>query len=223
MRNRIAELDLAEKYYLAAVAALIPSAPHNSEDTPDDLSPLSSDGGHGSFSRRASDAVSIASEHSISTQATSVGGDDNDSGPVDGMGEGKGSDELISSLPSLTLHIGKTRSKPSPIAISTALSHQHSQTTHLSPSAVSFVTMLHSHLASVLDLKDRSTTSTQQYAFYRLRAWTTASRPNSRDANSGEPRSVWERVRKERKSMVFRPRFDGTEVRRLCGEVLAEL
>jgi hypothetical protein len=129
MRNRIAELDLAEKYYLAAVAALTPSAPHNIEDTPDDLSPLSSDGGHGSFSRRASDAVSIASEHSISTQATSVGGDDDDSGPIDGMGEGKGSDELISSLPSLTLHIGKTRSKPSPIAISTAVSHQHSQTT----------------------------------------------------------------------------------------------
>jgi hypothetical protein len=215
MRNRVAELDLAEKHYLAAVAALTPSAPHNIEDTPDDLSPLSSDGGH--------DAVSIASEHSISTQATSVGGDDNDSGPVDGMGEGKGPDELISSLPSLALHIRKTRSKPSPIAISTAVSHQHSQTTHLSPSAASFVTMLHSHLASVLDLKDRSTSSTQQYAFYRLRAWTTASRPNSRDANSGEPRSVWERVRKERKCVVFRPRFDGTEVRRLCGEVLAEL
>lgn len=85
----------------------------------------------------------------------------------------------------------------------------------------SFIDMVKSHLAGVRELKENGGVTNYRYSFSRSRGSSTNSRPASRDYAYDD--FEMDRIRWNRKSMSFRPRFDPTSVRRLCNEALAEL
>jgi hypothetical protein len=82
--------------------------------------------------------------------------------------------------------------------------------------------MVKSHLASVRELKETTNaTTTNRYSFSGPRYTPSNNRPPSQTSLHAE--SEMEQIRRQRRSLSFRPRFDPTSVRKLCADALDEL
>ncbi|PSN63425.1 hypothetical protein BS50DRAFT_112424 [Corynespora cassiicola Philippines] len=220
MRHRAAELDLAEKHYLEAIAALDQRRPQQAHDV-QQFSPTSStseDQPHGN-GRRASDAVSLDSEQSLASSATSYADDEDEPTPKASGFKNHLSSHHDSDGSSATSNLLKKR--PNPIVTSTPQRSLSPVRERFSADLSSFIRMVESHLASVRMLKESSAVLPGRYSSLS-RPSTASSRPISRESSANHE-SDMDRLRDSRKSMNFRPRFDPTSVRNLCSEALSEL
>ncbi|KAF2186972.1 hypothetical protein K469DRAFT_725604 [Zopfia rhizophila CBS 207.26] len=229
MRNRLSALELAEKHYLAAIAALTPSQPRQLEDIQESQSPTSahSEDENSLTSRRPSDAASLNSiQSSTSTSATSFAGEENDSNS-DCEPTPKGSNYFHRPPPSrgilddfgMTPKLSRTRP-----ALITTSSSKHSLSTHeelYSTYLSSFTSMLRSHLAGVRALRATPAPPSNRFSRARSRGSGFGSRPSSREWMHDEVEM--EKIRWGRKSTTFRPRFDPQSVQDLCKDALEEL
>ncbi|ORX99898.1 hypothetical protein BCR34DRAFT_122563 [Clohesyomyces aquaticus] len=223
-RNRIPALDLAEKYYEAALAALSPARPQSLEDIQEAPSPTSSisEDEYSPKSRRPFDSMSINSGNSSSTTATSLLDEDSDCSDSE---EPKISmaDYSFPAPPSRHQSQKAARRRPEPI--STAQStHSRTPSKHekqYSTVFSSFISMVESHLASVREFRDVPILPSNRFSGTRSRGSSLNTRPSSRDIMHDE--AGMDKIRWERKSLGFRPRFDPQGVRQLCREALSEL
>ncbi|KAF2464038.1 uncharacterized protein BDR25DRAFT_381657 [Lindgomyces ingoldianus] len=214
-RNRLPELDLAEKYYVAALAALSPARPQKLENIQESLSPT--------FSH--SEDESVNSEHSSSTVATSIL-DDSDSSDFEPTPRTSNyhvrsrlSRGNLDDFPASKLG----RKRPGLIITSPTQSssvqsrHEKQYTTVFS----SFAKMVETHLSSVRNLRDAPVPQSNRFSGSRSRGSSFNSRPASRDIIPDD--AAMEKIRWGRKSMSFRPRFDPESVQALCRDALSEL
>jgi hypothetical protein len=229
LRNRHQELNLSEKHYLAAIAALSPSKCHQLGDTQEYPSPVSStseeNGAH--HVRRGSDATSIQSQASLSTSATSVADDGQDISPEEFVATELSPPNLsqatsLESLLPLSRKPYKRRPTPlslsssgKPVAASSAIESQFSS------DLSTLITMIKRHLASVRELRATTCLPMHRYSSSRSRGSSLNSRPVSYDYPLDDPEM--DNVRWSRREIKFRARFDPTSVRKLCAEALAEL
>ncbi|KAF2118396.1 hypothetical protein BDV96DRAFT_597226 [Lophiotrema nucula] len=220
MRNRHKELDLAEKHYLEAIAALSP--PKQLGDIEEYPSPTSSHSDEDFQQRHSSDTASIHSQHSTTTNATSVG-DENQDEASDCEPTPKRSSYFVRSPPSrnfvddVTMTPKLSKRRPSPIKTSRSTTTPVQD--HFYSGLSSFAEMIQSHLAGVRELKEAST---YRYSFSRSRGSSLNSRPASREYTHDTDDDM-NKVRWSRQSLSFRPRFDPRSIRQLCNEALAEL
>ncbi|KAF2266051.1 hypothetical protein CC78DRAFT_164215 [Lojkania enalia] len=224
MRNRLKELDLAEKHYIAAIAILTPPESQKLEDIEEVQSPTSLHSGGNQYShRRASDAGSLDSDRSTSTDATSLNEyheDFTDCKPISVR-----FNSFERSLPSRSASddyaTGPQPTKSQPASINVSQSKAYTQHEQFSTDLSAFMTMMRSHLTGIRQLKDSALIPVQRYSFTRSRGSSFNSRPASRDSAFSE--SEMDRIRWNRKSTSFRPRFDPTTVRQLCTDALSDL
>lgn len=221
IRNRHAELELAEKHYLAAISVLTPSEAHITKTDDESASPTSSDSTCDLMHRRPSDAASLRSNHSTSTSATSVnssfsGTPEKSATRVTFATSQLGTPQVRESMTSNPLSrtltpIDTHLDSPAPF-----------QGYRISTDLSAFVSMVKSHLASVRELKETPAPASNRYSFTRPRyATTTNGRPASQNSLHEEPRM--DQTRGQRRSLSFRPRFDPTSVQKLCADALYEL
>lgn len=225
-RNRYVELDLAEKHYLAAITALTAPEPQKLDDIQETHSLTSSEGDTGPGRRRSSDTASLDSTNSISTAATSVGGEETEVSTRKPVVKRSVSFEArralyengISSKTTIS-NAGKRR----PSSMKTApleLRSSHVEENH-SLEVSSFISMVKVHLASIRELKNRPVGPMRRFSVSRSRSSTMSSASEGRDSTHDDVEL--ERTRWDRKSVSFRPRFDPTSVRKLCSDALNEL
>jgi hypothetical protein len=222
MRNRHAELELAEEHYLAAISVLTPSETHGMKSVDESDSPTSSDSTYDLIHRRPSDAASLRSDHSTSTSATSL-----NSSVLETSEEPAISKRVTFATSQLGTPIVGTNVTSNPLKRNFTPIDTHStspasfQCQRLSTDPSAFVNMVKSHLAGVRELKDSPTPTTNRYSFTRPRYSTINIRPGSQASLHDEP--IKEQVRWQRRSLSFRPRFDPTSVQKLCADALDEL
>lgn len=204
LRHRSTGLDSAEQHYRAAIDILTPSEPYNLEELLSPSSPLSDYLGTTDF--RHMSRLSFRSTSS----STSSDEEDRTWDRVDSPYEDIG----FSRAPSF--RVGKQR--PTPITTSNAARAFHEE--QFSAEMFALLSMLHTHLRGVKELK--SSSSTTRTAFTRPRNLTMGSRPGSRHSSDSNE-SEMDQLRCSRKNPKFRPRFDPSGIRKLCNEVLAEL
>ncbi|KAL5373223.1 hypothetical protein PMIN06_006840 [Paraphaeosphaeria minitans] len=202
LKHRSTGLELAEQHYLVAIEILTPSEPYNLDDL---LSPSSP----------TSEYLSATGFHRLSRlsfrSATSSTSDDEDRN-WDRV------DSPYDDTPSRThsFRWGKPRPVPIPTVNASRADHEDRFSTEL----FALLPMLHAHLRSVKQMK--SDIPTLRGSFSRSRNSTWSSRPQSRDS-TGSDESELDQLRSTRKNLNFRPRFDPTDIQRLCNEALAEL
>ncbi|KAF2200201.1 hypothetical protein GQ43DRAFT_84121 [Delitschia confertaspora ATCC 74209] len=234
--NRPPALNLAEKHYLSAISALTFPNPRDShprsaaelEPECPHPNPLDSeDGVSSSSSRRPSATPSIHSIHSSvdasSTAPTSVAGEDLYDSSSDCEPTPTRSHLFNRLPPSRNILDGFTMT---PKLLRTSPSSPSSFSPgHLvayNEQAKSFLEMVHSHLASVRELKEAPVASPSPLP--RSRDSLFFSKPRNRDSRAvlADEREM-EKIREARKRVVLRSRFDPTSVRELCSYALAEL
>ncbi|KAF1997576.1 hypothetical protein P154DRAFT_274829 [Amniculicola lignicola CBS 123094] len=224
IRNRRGELDVAEKHFLAAIAALSRSSSPKQEEAVQSHSPTSSHSSQDFSPRGASDANSMHSDHSASTNATSFAGDDDEEEPFEydsEAGEFNYSSRFRTILDDFPKVPKSVKRRPSPIITCRPSRTPSIHEVKFSADMYAFQRMVETHLAAVRELKDACPAPSVRFAAL----------PNSRPASfsmksnraSVHDEAEKEIIRAQRRSMVFRPRFDPTSVQKLCEEVLSEL
>jgi hypothetical protein len=211
LKNRYKELNLAEKHYMAAIAALTPL-----EYSDHGLaSPASSTSSQSSSSegnmiwkfRRAGSVDSTASFASSTTSMTSSRPD------LDYTHSSIGS----YSFPSPPLLHSHKRSIVVASRPQTPVEYQFAADT------AAFVRMVRCHLSNTRTLKQGTTAPSVRFRFSSEVSSPVKSRMGSRLFDDEQAREALENIRKERMNKTWRPRFDPSETQRLCGEALAEL
>ncbi|KAF2013321.1 hypothetical protein BU24DRAFT_424334 [Aaosphaeria arxii CBS 175.79] len=224
LRKRRAELDLAEKHYMIALSSITPARLNTLASVEEDSSsPASPESQHGaSHSRRASDAVSLNSDHSTSTVATSIMDGDippsKSASPSSSRSVRFITADTEEGNPTSTHKQHKRR--PAPIFIAQRVQSSSLEEERLSKDMSSFISMLKAHIASVRELKEVSTEPNARWSFYGQRN-SIGTRPTSMSANHDQ--ATMEQIRQQRRSVCFRPRFDPMSVRMLCKDALSEL
>lgn len=96
---------------------------------------------------------------------------------------------------------------------------------HFIADVAAFVTMLRGHLANVQDLKDHTGVPAVRFQCTSpiQSPPPTSSKARSNHLFEEEDTYARESIRRSRRSIKFRPRFDPENVRSLCSEALAEL
>tara|TARA_R110002003_G_scaffold126_41_gene11787 strand:+ start:8058 stop:8498 length:441 start_codon:yes stop_codon:yes gene_type:complete len=92
----------------------------------------------------------------------------------------------------------------------------------LAADTAAFVQMLRGHLSSVQELKRKTSVPSVRFQFPSPRVSPTTSKPRS-DHLFDDESAALDSIRRNRRSLTFRPRFDPSSVQRLCSEALAEL
>jgi hypothetical protein len=205
LKNRYKELTLAEKHYMAAIAALTPLE-YSDRGLASPASSTSSQSSEGNVIwkfRRAGSVDSTASFASSTTSVTSSRAD------LDYTHRSMGS----YSFPSPPQHLHTHSRKRSIIIPSRPQTPEEYQ---FAADTAAFVRMVRSHLSDVRLLKQGTNAPQVRFRFSSEMSSPVKSRVNS---------SVFdgEEVRRERMTRKWRPRFDPGETQRLCGEALAEL
>jgi len=212
LKNRYKELSLAEKHYVAAIAALSPQ-----DYTPDRAMQIASPTSSTSHSPTEANVIwrfrradSVSSTASFASSATSISPSHPD---LDYTHRSMGS----YSFPSPPQHFHAHTRKRSVIIPSRPQTPEEYQ---FAADTAAFVRMVRGHLMNVRTLKQGADAPSVRFRF-------------SSDMSSGPAKSrVGSRVfdgeleevkRRERKNVSWRPRFDPSETQRLCGEALAEL
>jgi hypothetical protein len=233
-KHRAAELDLAEQYYLAALQAITTPETQKLAGVQERSPPSpTSDDDLAVRGRRASDA----SQQSIASSATSIAEEDGqatlktlhsssflkaralfEASPVRPSTPPKCLNRSTRSSPSKPSPA--PRKRPAPIITpNPAQSYQEEQ---FSSNLSAFTSIIKTHLANVLVLKETvsAPSATTQFSYARSRSSTASSRPMSRSSTGDreEEGSKW-----ARRTLSLRPRFDPESVRTLCNEALAEL
>ncbi|KAF2025225.1 hypothetical protein EK21DRAFT_76931 [Setomelanomma holmii] len=219
LKNRFKELSLAEKHYTAAIAALSPSrTPQPNNDEPS--SPVSTASEEETIwkFRRSSNAGSMDSTNSSTSSATLYSAD------MDYTPKGLGRyafpqppREFGENLTSPTL-----LSRHNPIITITPERPQTPEEYQFAADTAAFVGMVRGHLANVLDMKRKTSVPSVRFNFPTPRASPAMSKPRS-DHLFDDDSDALEVVRRNRRSLRFRPRFDPSSVQQLCNEALAEL
>ncbi|KAF2831275.1 hypothetical protein CC86DRAFT_390909 [Ophiobolus disseminans] len=221
LKNRYKELSLAEKHYMAAIAALTPSdAPKSDAEEPS--SPTSVTSGEDMIwkARRSSNAGSFDSTTSAASSATSFNPDtDMDFTPS----KGRARYAFPTPPRDRSTSILKTADQPSTTTITSSYSRPQTPSEHhLASNTASFTAMLHTHLSNVQSLKDKTSVPSVRFAFPSPKPSPTSSRARCSQWLE-EDGDAMELVRRERRARQWRPRFDPRGVMRLCGEALGEL
>lgn len=221
MKNRHAELELAEKHYLTAISVLTPSHAYAMTGVDGSDSPTSTDSAYHSMLRRPSDAASFRSDHSSSTSTTSF-----NSGSSEVSEESCISNKVAFATTSLrTRPVEENVTAGPKTKLPPIDTHSESQASpqgdKLSTDLFAFVNMVKSHLASVRELKESPAPTSNRHSFTRARYPTANSRPPSQTSLHNEP--GMDEVRGHRRRLSFRPRFDPSSVQKLCADVLDEL
>lgn len=220
MRNRDVELDLAETHYLTAIADLAPPdltqemEGHSSGECVSSPASTSSESDDSSIlRRRPSDTSSLRSDNSVSTAATSISGDDQDTAVY----KHKPKRSVTFADTSVSINDSTSSIKPAARPILSLINTRPTSPApswhekKLSADLSAFVGMVKNHLAGVRSLKES----------HSSRNSPSNSRPASR--NSTHRDSGMEGIRRQRRTLIFRSRFDPTSVQKLCAEALAEL
>lgn len=230
MKNRIPELDLAEKHYIAALTSLTPSEPQRLENIQEFQSPTSSTSeDEPNYIGRRPSATSLNSQHSNASSETSYADDDDffaDWERPTRKSEQFKHSSLYQNIQDKYAQTPKLQPKKKPSPIITRPTHStHSiYQEQFFADLSAFTAMVQSHLASVRELKEASAVAGNRFSFStRLRSSTVGSRPVSRDSVVHGDAAGMENLRLSRRSIVFRPRFDSSSVQELCQEALAEL
>ncbi|KAH7123877.1 hypothetical protein B0J11DRAFT_435343 [Dendryphion nanum] len=227
IRNRQEELDIAEKHYIAALTALTPLELQYSEEVTEFQSPTSSINEQRGSRRRASDATSLHSNHSVSTTATSQADEDfdNKKSPAFDSTEAR-SNRFVRFSPAPEtipdgVNLKPAKRRPSPIVIPTPKRESSAERRQICANLSSFTTMIKAHLTGVRALRNTPVAPLQRWSFSRSRSSTISSRPESRDSNDDVP--SWDKIREERKHVTFRPRFNPASVQSLCRDAINDL
>ncbi|KAH9879260.1 hypothetical protein J1614_002699 [Plenodomus biglobosus] len=249
LKNRHKELKLAEKHYLAAIAALTPPPATKEFEEDERIDSPTSPTFHASYlwKRRSSNAGSFDSTASIASSATSYGsGRDNDEredwhkrGESFQFPKPPGANNDVNRETQTTSHYNtiyiSSYDTPSPHGPSqTPPEYQddvqtpNHQPNPLASQTSSFLILLHQHVTSVRSLKQKTSVHAVRFAFPSPKlssspAMAAASREPARANRVCDDAAEAENKRHMRRKMVFRPRFDPESVRRLCADVLAEL
>ncbi|KAF1949421.1 hypothetical protein CC80DRAFT_484328 [Byssothecium circinans] len=205
LRHRCSELNLAEKHYHAALTALLSQQPEavlehspTSQVSDDELAPQV---------RRESDA----SQQSLASSATSL--DDHDY-----QSSHRNTNYIKDFSRPNNTNQSSTRKRPAPIYTpDAALSYQHEQ---FSADLSVFRGMIRNHLQNVRELKAATVVPSVRFTF-ELPSRTSMGPPTG-DAWDWYQAEM-ESMRAARKRLSFRPRFDPSDVQKLCTEVLCEL
>ncbi|KAH8725290.1 hypothetical protein GQ44DRAFT_759664 [Phaeosphaeriaceae sp. PMI808] len=224
LKNRYKELILAEKHYLAAIAALTPGSIPSDNQRPSSPASTTSESYIWKF-RRPSNAGSFDSTTSSASSATSYSDTDFDMIPRPRANSPSPNSPRVLKL------IQRFNSTPTPPSPSPP-PYSPQRTPSISPSRpttpqehrfavdiAAFVHMVRNHLANVQAFKRKTSIPSVRFSF--------PSPPPSASALRGSEMrgegDAMERVRRERKARTFRKRFDPESVQRLCNEALAEL
>ncbi|KAH7408343.1 hypothetical protein DE146DRAFT_371406 [Phaeosphaeria sp. MPI-PUGE-AT-0046c] len=199
LKNRYKELSLAEKHYMAAIAALTPS-PKSYSTTNQDHSPSSSTS---SFSSSSSEVIWKFRRPSTATSFTSS------TSSLDFSHHGLGS----FSFPQPPRSPSPTTNVLVPSRPSTPEEYQFAADT------AAFVRMVRTHLADVQMLKAQTSAPVVRFSYFSP----VPSRAVSRVLDEKDGEEVKEKVRRDRVTRKWRKRFDPSEVQRLCAEAEAEL
>ncbi|KAH3968786.1 hypothetical protein HBI56_125880 [Parastagonospora nodorum] len=214
LKNRYKELSLAEKHYVAAVAALSPQE-YTSDRAMQVASPTSSTSSHSPTEAnviwRFRRADSVSSTASFASSATSISSSRPD---LDYTHRSMGSYSFPS--PPQHFHAHAHTRKRSIIIPSRPQTPEEYQ---FAADTAAFVRMVRGHLMDVRTLKQATDAPSVRFRFSSDMSSPVKSRAGSR-VFDGEMEEV---KRRERKNMSWRPRFDPSETQRLCGEALAEL
>jgi hypothetical protein len=203
LKHRSTGLELAEQHYRAAIDILTPSEPYNLDDLLSPLSPTSEYLNAAGFRR--------ISRLSFRSTASSTASDDED----------RNWDRVDSPYDDTPLQTHSFRNgKPRPAPITTGNAARAYHEDRFSAELFALLSMLHTHLRGVKQLKSDMAGPHNSFARSRISTW--GSRPESRDS-SGSNESEQDQLRSIRKTLHFRPRFDPASVRKLCNEALAEL
>jgi hypothetical protein len=225
LKNRYRELNLAEKHYTAAISALTPSSIYSAQ-----TSHSSSSEYIWKFRHPSQNSSIDSNSSSYSTSSSSSYSSDLDY-THDGLGSfsfPQPPSQTHKARPSTTLTNYTSNT-------TTSTTHNTSNNNMIIPSrpqtpsefqfasdTTSFVHMVRGHLSNVKDLKNRTGAPTVRFTFP-----TAPQQQQQHKERIGsrvfEPANVSEKMRRERMTRTFRPRFDPEEVRRLCGDALAEL
>jgi hypothetical protein len=230
-KHRAAELDLAEKHYLAALNAVsIPDQRKLVEVTEQSPTSPASDDDLAVKGRRASDA----SQQSIASSATSIADEEDMQAtptkkPSSAFAKARTVFETssrpstplksLNQFPSPSKPPPTPKKRPAPIITPNAAQAYHEE--QFSSDLCAFIAMIKTHLANVVQLKETTPApgSAARASYVRSRSSTLASRPVSRDSMSeGE-----QGQKTRRRTLSIRPKFDPESVRQLCNEALAEL
>lgn len=258
LKNRHKELTLAEKHYLAAIAALKPlPIPGRAEEEDQNNAPDSPTFRHSQhWKRHSSSTGSFDSTASAASSATSYGygRDDEDKYDAHKSGESfhfprppSAQDDLSSGSKAgdqhNTIYIS-SYAPSSPVSYTTYEyqdDNDNNNTSIPTPNPLAsqtstFLTLLNAHLTSVRTLKKQTSVQTVRFAFPSPNPSSSSSSllppppPPTTSALRDKTRASMamdgadaDRVRQMRRNRVFRQRFDPEGVRRLCGDVLAEL
>ncbi|KAL1603669.1 hypothetical protein SLS60_005257 [Paraconiothyrium brasiliense] len=205
LKHRSTGLELAEQHYRAAIDILTPSEPYNLDELLSPASPLSEYMQTTQFRR-----ISRLSFRSAEPSTTSDDEDrtwDRVDSPYDDHTPSRSS----------SFRTGR-KSRPAPISTINASRAYHEE--QFSAELFALLSMLHTHLRGVKQLK--STLSNPRMSFARSRTSTWSSRPESRDSSACSEYEM-DQLRSMRKTLSFRPRFDPSNIQKLCNEALAEL
>jgi hypothetical protein len=225
LKNRYRELNLAERHYTAAISALTPSSTYSSQ-----TSNSSSSEYIWKFRHPSQNSSIDSTSSSYSSSSSSSYNSD-----LDYTHQGLGSFSFPQPPSSQT---DKTRPSTT-LTNYTTYTMSPTQTNHYTtnnmiiPSrpqtpeeyqfatdTTAFIRMVRGHLSNVKDLKSRTSAPSVRFTFPAEPQQLLKERVRSRVF---EVADVSEKMRRERMSRTFRPRFDPEEVQRLCGEALAEL
>ncbi|KAF2707602.1 hypothetical protein K504DRAFT_492271 [Pleomassaria siparia CBS 279.74] len=228
IKNRFSELDLAEKHYIAALAALTPSLSDSKklEDIRECQSPTSSTSEEEVNSiNRPSSATSLNSQTSMTSSETSYADDEDffadwEHGSRNSVHYKHSSSQSAQDEYCLA---PKLPNKRSDSIIIKPTERQSLYVEQFSADLSAFASMIELHLASVRELNEAPMSPNLRLSFARSRSSMIGSRPVSRNSVLQGDAAGMESLREHRKTMIFRPRFDPTSVRELCEEALSEL
>lgn len=222
--NRYKELNLAEKHYSAAIAILAPyeALQREEEQLPSPSSTTSSEDQFGK--RRLSNAGSFDSTTSAASSATAYSQDDSrpdtlkHSSPLRSLRTKNALPlrEDGTTFPQFPQLRKRQNHVPAPILVRPQTPQEHRFVAEI----IAFVAMVRDHLDGVRALKRTTAAPAVRFVFPSPPASTTSEAlPVIDVAEEKRPEVVvdWEHRRTRR----FRPRFDPTEVQRLCKDVLA--
>jgi len=231
-KHRAAELDQAEQHYLAALEAINTPDPRELVDVPERSphSPASDDDAVPN-GRRTSDA----SQHSIASSATSVADSDTETTPRKASSpsflKARALFETSPARPSTPPKFqSRAPSKPSkltikkrpiPIVAPNAAQAYHEE--QFSSDLSAFTTMIKTHLANVLALKETTPAPSAAARFPVTRSRSSTVSSSWSDSRGEASEREEERPRRARRTLSVRPRFDPQSVRALCSEALSEL
>lgn len=224
LKNRYKSLKLAELYYTAAITALAPAdmldlhGAHSASSSPA-VSPMCNQ-----WKRRSSNADSFDSTNSSSNDSAASSTTSYNTSIIGSA------DHHIPTPKQLANFKFPTPPSSRP---------QTPQEYHFASSTYSFLLMLQGHLASIQEFKEKSKISANSVRFTfpsprnSLTLSSNGAAPSTTTATSRTMRSSKlfdlddeerkEEIRRKRREMTWRKRFDPESVRQLCTEALSEL